>query len=111
MIYHRQPNKGLSVARNVGADLATGEIVAYTDSDCVVDEHWLRYLVRSMQDQGVEAIGGPNITPPSDGWVAKCVAASPGNPSHVMLDDQHAEHVPGCNMAFRRCDIAGPGWF
>ena len=38
-----------------------------------------------MQDQDVEAIGGPNITPLSDGWVAKCVAASPGNPSHGMV--------------------------
>ncbi len=30
-----QENKGLSVARNVGIAAATGEIIAYTDSDCV----------------------------------------------------------------------------
>lgn len=111
VIYHGQPNQGLSVARNTGAKLATGEIVVYTDDDCEVDEDWLRYLVRSMHDQGVEAIGGPNITPESDGWVAKCVAVSPGNPSHVMLNDQHAEHVPGCNMAFRRETLLGLGGF
>jgi len=111
VVYHRQDNHGLSVARNVGARLASGEVVAYTDSDCVVDEHWLTYLIEAMRDQQVEAIGGPNITPPSDGWVAKCVAASPGNPSHVMLDDRHAEHVPGCNMAFRRATLLGLGGF
>lgn len=109
--YHYQKNQGLSVARNVGAKLANGEIVAYTDDDCVADEHWLRYLVQSMNDQQVEAIGGPNITPDSDGWIAKCVAASPGNPSHVMLNDTHAEHVPGCNMAFRRSTLLGIGGF
>jgi GT2 family glycosyltransferase len=97
-----QTNRGLSYARNVGAEYATGEIVVYTDADCVVDDDWLRCLVQAMQDQGVDAIGGPNITPRSDGWSAQCVAVSPGNPSHVMLDDHHAEHVPGCNMAFRR---------
>jgi hypothetical protein len=91
--------------------LASGEIVAYTDDDCEVDIHWLRYLVQAMQDQDVEAIGGPNITPSSDGWVAKCVAASPGNPSHVMLNDTHAEHVPGCNMAFRRRTLIDIGGF
>jgi glycosyltransferase involved in cell wall biosynthesis len=111
VVYHRQDNQGLSTARNVGAQLATGEIIAYTDSDCVVDEHWLRYLVEAMKDQQVEAIGGPNITPDSDSWVAKCVAASPGNPSHVMLNDQHAEHIPGCNMAFRRSTLLGLGGF
>jgi len=55
-----------------------------------------------MQRQQVAAIGGPNLPPPDDSWTAQCVAASPGGPSHVMLDDQLAEHVPGCNMAFRR---------
>lgn len=97
-----QQNFGLSVARNVGMRAALGEIVAYTDDDCVADEYWLLYLVRGMQDQCVAAIGGPNITPTNDNWIARCVSVSPGNPSHVMLDDRRAEHVPGCNMAFQR---------
>lgn len=110
-IYHRQANCGLGVARNVGAKLADGEIVAYTDDDCRVDEHWLLYLAQAMKDQDVHAIGGPNITPPDDGLIAWCIAASPGNPSHVMLDDRLAEHVPGCNMAFRRSTLLGLGGF
>jgi GT2 family glycosyltransferase len=111
VIYLRQPNLGLSVARNVGARAANGEVVAYTDSDCVADEHWLLHLVQAMRAQEVRAIGGPNISPPRDTWVAQCVAASPGNPSHVMLDDRHAEHVPGCNMAFDREVLLALGGF
>lgn len=109
--YHRQENRGLSVSRNVGAKLASGDIIAYTDSDCVADESWLRYLIDAMEVQRAEAIGGLNLSPPTDGWVAKCVNASPGNPAHVMLDDQTAEHVPGCNMAFRRHVLLGLGGF
>jgi len=60
VVYYHQENHGLSVARNVGARLATGEIVAYTDSDCVADEHWLRYLVAAMQDR--PAVGGSGGT-------------------------------------------------
>lgn len=109
--YIRQENRGLSVARNVGAHAATGDIVVYTDSDCVADEKWLLYLMSAMQDQDVQAIGGPNITPEEDNWVAKCVAVSPGNPAHVMLDDRLAEHIPGCNMAFRRDCLLKIGGF
>jgi GT2 family glycosyltransferase len=110
-IYLRQSNHGLSHARNVGAQAAKGDIIAYTDADCAPDEDWLRCLVQAMRDQSVQAIGGPNITPRSDGWAAHCVAASPGNPSHVMFDDQFAEHVPGCNMAFRRESLETLGGF
>lgn len=107
----RQVNRGLSVARNVGAQEATGDIVAYTDSDCVADPDWLFYLVTAMLRMDVRAIGGPNLPPPSDSWIAQCVAASPGGPSHVMLNDQLAEHVPGCNMAFDRNLLLSLGGF
>lgn len=39
--YHRLQHGGLSVARNAGALMATGEIIAYTDDDCMPDEDWL----------------------------------------------------------------------
>ncbi|HEX5273428.1 MAG TPA: glycosyltransferase, partial [Gemmataceae bacterium] len=97
----RQPNMGLSVARNVGLREATGEVVAYTDSDCFADADWLTHLVYQLERSGAAAIGGPNLTP-EDGRLAACVAASPGQPTHVLESDQVAEHVPGCNMAFRR---------
>ena len=96
------PNGGLSAARNVGLAAATGEIVAYTDADARVDPDWLTYLVQPMLLSDVAGAGGPNVVPPDDPWVAQCVARAPGGPSHVMLDDRIAEHVPGCNMAFRR---------
>ncbi|HEV2188173.1 MAG TPA: glycosyltransferase [Stellaceae bacterium] len=106
-----QENKGLSVARNVGAEAATGEIVAYTDSDCVADPDWLNYLVGTMETKGLVACGGPNFPPPEDELVPEAVAVSPGAPCHVLLDDEIAEHIAGCNMAFRREVLLGIGGF
>ena len=96
-----QPNKGLSVARNVGLRAATGAVIAYTDSDCFTDTSWLTHLVDQLWQSGAAAVGGPNLTP-EDGFLAACVAASPGQPTHVLEHDEVAEHIPSCNMAFRR---------
>ncbi|MFC0450115.1 glycosyltransferase family 2 protein [Rhodococcus jostii] len=41
----REPLPGLSRARNTGLSAATGDIVAFTDDDVVVDRHWLSALV------------------------------------------------------------------
>ncbi|MEI6084342.1 MAG: glycosyltransferase [Verrucomicrobiota bacterium] len=95
-----QPNMGLSNARNTGIQAATGEIVAFTDSDCRADEDWLYYLIGDLLKTDAASIGGHNFPPPEDNWVAGAVASAPGGPAHVMLDDRNAEHIPGCNMAF-----------
>ena len=106
-----QENKGLSVARNVGAGAAKGDIIAYTDSDCVADPDWLTYLVAKMQAANLSAVGGPNFPPPEDSLVPSAVAVSPGGPTHVLLSDDEAEHIAGCNMAFRREALERVGWF
>ena len=49
--------------------------VAYTDSDCFADSHWLTHLVDQLERSDAVAVGGPNLTP-EDGWLAGCVAAS-----------------------------------
>jgi O-antigen biosynthesis protein len=105
------PNRGLSAARNTGWQKSSGDIVAYIDDDAYPDAHWLRYLAMTFESSSHAAIGGPNVGPPGDGFIAECVLNAPGGPVHVMLDDSHAEHVPGCNMAFRREALGGIGGF
>ncbi|HEX8249434.1 MAG TPA: glycosyltransferase [Pyrinomonadaceae bacterium] len=94
-------NRGLGSARNTGLEAAKGEIIAYTDDDARPDPHWLHYLAMTYSTTNHAAVGGPNIAPAGDGWIAECVANAPGGPVHVLLDDETAEHIPGCNCSFR----------
>jgi glycosyltransferase involved in cell wall biosynthesis len=107
----RQPNKGLAVARNVGLHAARGALIAYTDSDCVVDPHWVSMMVRTMQEGRFDGCGGPNYAPHEAGRTQGCVAASPGAPSHVLVADDRAEHLAGCNMMFTKLALEKVGAF
>ncbi len=109
--YIHQSNHGLSHARNTGAAAARGEVFAYTDSDCMADVDWLYYLIGMLVSGDYAGVGGPNVTPPAQNWIQACVAAAPGGPSHVLLTDTVAEHIPGCNMAFYRWAFESIGGF
>ncbi len=107
----RTKNMGLSHARNLGWQAAAGEIVAYIDDDAYPDPRWLTYLAAAFMGTSDAGVGGPNLAPPGDGPIADCVANTPGGPVHVLLSDREAEHIPGCNMAFRRAALEAIGGF
>ncbi len=105
------PPVGLSAARNLGAAAAIGGIFAFTDDDCEPDPEWLERLRRVFADGRFEAVGGPNLPPRPQNWEEAVVCAAPGAPSHVMLDDEEAEHLPGCNLAVTRAAFETIGGF
>jgi GT2 family glycosyltransferase len=108
---NRTENCGHSCARNTGLEAATGEIVAFPDDDAWPDRDWLSYLAHAFGRSDHVGIGGPNLAPDQAGVVESAVAHAPGGPSHVLLSDGEAEHIPGCNMAFRREALQAAGGF
>ncbi|TKX47739.1 glycosyltransferase family 2 protein [Halorubrum sp. SD690R] len=59
-------NVGLLTSRNRGAELATGDVVAFIDDDAVADEAWAERLVRAYDEEDAIAAGGKMIPE----WVA-----------------------------------------
>jgi len=102
---------GLSVARNAGAAMAGGEIFAFTDDDCEPDREWISRIRPIFTDSLYQAACGPNLPPAARSWQEAVVCAAPGAPSHVMLDDVEAEHLPGCNLVVTKSAFQAVGGF
>jgi glycosyltransferase involved in cell wall biosynthesis len=56
--YLRQSNQGPAAARNAGARAAHGELLAFTDDDCLPDEDWLRSIAQMYRQNSCDAVGG-----------------------------------------------------
>ena len=56
-----EPKQGAYAARNRGAAVAKGEILAFTDADCVVAADWLQQLAAAFQSQEVKLLQGRRL--------------------------------------------------
>jgi GT2 family glycosyltransferase len=118
---------GISSARNRGVAATSGEFVAFTDDDAVVDVGWLRALgSRFVREPEVEAIGGLVLPSELDteaqlwfeqyyGGFSQSFRRSTVSLWH-MQDDPLFPYAPGrfgagCNMAFRRSTLDALGGF
>ncbi len=106
--YVWQKNGGPAAARNRGAAEATGDVLVFTDADCVPEPAWLERLLEGF-DEGVVAVGGAyGIANPAS-RLARMV--------HEEIAARHAElegevdFVGSFNVAYRRDAFDAAGGF
>lgn len=102
--------RGPADCRNIGSRQARGEILAFTDSDCVVDEQWLRDLVPCFSDPWVAAVGGM-IKPFSleralDRYEETMSPLYMGKVSAEVRPNTAISYIPTCNLLVREAVMA-----
>jgi glycosyltransferase involved in cell wall biosynthesis len=53
-----EPRPGAYAARNHGLRQARGDVIAFTDPDCVPDPSWIRAIALAFEDPGLELLCG-----------------------------------------------------
>lgn len=100
-----ESRRGASAARNAGIRAATGDIVAFTDSDCEPESGWLDRLIRPFTDSGVGAVGGRVTAAPADSitelFSALYTLQSPDLPARLTRWTPWQGGFPTANLAVR----------
>ena len=58
IIITREPKKGAYMARNTGIKISKGDIIAFTDADCITDKNWLKELYKGFNPNNVGCVVG-----------------------------------------------------
>lgn len=100
-------NLGLGYARNTGVKNTTGEIIAFTDDDCLVDEAWLKEIVECFRDPEVFGVAGATFAQKGS-LIGNCedILGFPGggHKRYHKFKGKIGETrlLSGCNCSYRR---------
>jgi len=99
--FPRQTDPG--TARNAAVQQARGEILLFTDSDCIVAPDWLEQMVQTHQELpecrvvgGAVVNGNPETLASVAGYLIEFSEYMPSAPAGVVRS------LPTCNISYRR---------
>jgi glycosyltransferase involved in cell wall biosynthesis len=99
--YVIERNQGVSHARNMGIQEASGHIIAFTDDDCVVDRYWIMSISKEFHaDESIAGIGGRVLL---YNKMDRPVSIRVHEEKTILSStDRILKLMIGCNMAFAR---------
>ncbi len=108
---------GLNAARNTGIKNCEGEIIAFTDADCIVPKNWLNKIVVNFRDFHVGCVGG-NVVRYHNNFLSHYSDESFIPVMRIFRRREVLNHIKppqkypaGCNMALKRDILDNVGLF
>jgi glycosyltransferase involved in cell wall biosynthesis len=104
-------------ARQRGVENATGEYIAFTDSDCIPEKNWLENLSKEFNGDIVGVGGGiknigRGIWEESIGFALDTFLGSANSvQDRVLKNKQFVRSISGCNSIYRKRDLQKVGGF
>jgi GT2 family glycosyltransferase len=104
-----QENAGPAAARNRGAHAATGDIIVFTDSDCIAEPDWIEKLLTGFTADDVVAVGGSYGIANEASLLARMIHEEI-RIRHAQFQDE-VDYLGSFNVAYRRDAFDAVGGF
>ena len=114
VIHDNNENRGISYSRTKGAELASGEIVAFIDDDGVAEPDWIAKHVETYAETDAVAVAGyvapnwqtekPDFFPEEFYWLVGCTEVG------FAEDGEEVRNGYGSNVSYKRAvflDVGG----
>ncbi len=116
------PVANLSVSRNVGLSLASGDVICFLDDDAMPEPDWLNRLAPAYADPEVGAVGGFVRDNGGVDYQARYILSDRDSRSEMLAElpaeyqrqqpgDRRILGMMGVNSSFRRSALAAVGGF
>jgi glycosyltransferase involved in cell wall biosynthesis len=96
-----QAHSGPASARNRGAREARGDILLFTDADCVPDRDWVREMLRPLQDPEIKGVQG-SYTTSQPGLVARFAQAEIEDRYERLSSGKYIDFIGTYSAAYRK---------
>jgi len=93
--------RGAAAARNSGINAASGEIICFTDADCIPKENWIQEILQPLENQEIIGAKGTYATK-QDELVARFVQIEYEDKYDLLLTQERINFVDTYSAAYRR---------
>lgn len=114
-LFRLEENQGPGAARNLAVKRAKGELIAFLDDDCIVDQSWLRALVPCFQEPDVAIVGGRVEAADMSSSLGKYEQVQSslfmGKVQRKVRKGGTLSYLPTCNLLIRKTIFLAVGGF
>ncbi len=108
--YFYQNNKGPASARNKGAKVSKGDIILFTDADCVPDNNWIKELTACFHSPEIAGVKGAYKTAQRTLW-ARFAQIEFNERYKLLLKKKYIDMVDTYSAGYRKDIFMSLGGF